>query len=169
MRLSRDRIATDQRFEALVAEHADVVWRFALSMVRDPADADDVSQETFLRAYRSLDGFRGESTPRTWLLSICRNLCIDHLRRNRPVADLDTAPDTQADRDHADAVAARALLEAGLEQLPDDEREAFVLVDVLGFTGTEAAEVCAVPATTLRSRRQRAHERLVELLTGEVA
>lgn len=165
------RTATAQRFEALVTEHADVVWRFAMSMLANPADADDVTQDTFVRALDGLDTFRGEASHRTWLLTICRNLCIDHLRRRREVPDLDavtqtTARDGSAHRDHAEDVTTRALLEAGLADLSPDEREAFVLVDVLGFSGADAAAVCDVPATTLRSRRQRAHDALVGLLTG---
>lgn len=158
-------------FERLVADHSDVVWRFAMGMVRNTADADDVTQDTFARAYVALDGFRGESTVRTWLLSICRNLCIDHIRRQRELAVGDDVQRmaARAGRDHADGVAVRAALQQGMAALDDDQREAFVLVDVLGFAATEAAEICQVPATTLRSRRQRAHEELVALLTEEVA
>lgn len=157
-------------FERVVAEHADVVWRFAVGMLRNPVDADDATQETFARAYVALDRFRGESSIRTWLLSICRNLCIDHVRRRREVAVGDDVQWMEAEtgRDHADGVALRATLREEMADLHADEREAFVLVDVLGFPATQAAEICQVPATTLRSRRQRAHERLVALLTEEV-
>ena len=158
-------------FERLVAEHADVVWRFAMSMLRNAADADDAAQETFARAYVALDDFRGASSVRTWLLSICRNLCIDHVRRRREVAVGDDVQwmATGDGQDHADGVAIRAALQQGLAELDADQREAFVLVDVLGFAATEAAEICQVPATTLRSRRQRAHEGLVTLLSEGVA
>lgn len=158
-------------FERLVADHSDVVWRFAMGMLRNTADADDVTQDTFARAYVAVGRFRGESTVRTWLLSICRNLCIDHIRRQRELAVGDDVERMAARTggDHADGVAIRAALQQGMAALDDVLREAFVLVDVLGFTATEAAEICHVPATTLRSRRQRAHEELVARLTEEVA
>lgn len=170
MRRSTDDPSPSPDFEGLVTEHADTVWRFAMGMLRNHADADDATQETFARAYTAVDGFRGESSIRTWLLSICRNLCLDHIRRRREVAvgdDVDLVA-AGANRDHAEDVAIRAVLQQGLAGLQDDQREAFVLVDVLGFPAIEAAAICQVPPTTLRSRRQRAHEELVARLTEEV-
>lgn len=159
----------DAAFEALVAEHADAVWRFAMTMLRQPDDADDVTQETFVRVHSALDTFRGDAAVRTWILAICRNACLDVLRRRRPdtlpLDHLETNPAAGAADDHATAVTARTVLAEAAAELPDDEREAFALVDVLGYSGEEAAEICQVPATTLRSRRHRAHARLVDRLT----
>lgn len=162
--------AEELRIEALVERHADVVWRFAVGILGDAADADEVAQDTFVRADGALDGFRGDAAPRTWLLAICRNLCIDRLRSRRPTVSLDELHEGGFDPGGEDRiddrVGLRALLRDGVDELPEDEREAFVLVDVLGFSGEEAAVVCEVPATTLRSRRHRAHHRLVEHVTA---
>lgn len=156
---------------ALVDAHADAVWRFAAGMLQDPLEAEDVTQETFIRALRALDGFRGEASARTWLLAICRNLCIDRFRAARTVVSLDhlhaggfepAAPGP----DVATHVADRVLLDTAVEDLPYGEREAFVLVDALGLTSAEAGEACGLPASTVRSRRHRAHQRLVAHIGG---
>lgn len=156
---------------ALVDAHADAVWRFAAGMLQDPLEAEDVTQETFIRALRALDGFRGEASTRTWLLAICRNLCIDWFRTTRTTVSLDhlhaggfepAAPGP----DVATHVADRVLLDTAVEELPFGEREAFVLVDALGLTSAEAGEACGLPASTVRSRRHRAHQRLVAHIGG---
>lgn len=158
-----------EAFAALVQRHADSLWRLAMSRLGDAHEAEDATQETFLRAWRALDGWRGEAALRTWLHTICRNVCTDRLRRRREVVSLDRLREAGAEPDPllpaSDGRSAdRAVLGAALAVLSDDEREAFVLVDVLGFSGEDAAGVCEVPATTLRSRLHRAHRKLVTAL-----
>lgn len=155
---------------ALVREHARTVWRLAYGMLGDPGAAEDVAQETFLRAHRARGTFRGQAPARTWLLSICRNLCRDRLRAPHPDhVPLDAAPVGALEAAPADPgrqVVLRRVLAEGLRALPAGEREAVVLVDVLGFTAAEGARLTGVPATTLRSRRSRAHARLVQHVLG---
>lgn len=155
---------------ALAREHAGVVWRFATGMLGDADAAEEVTQDTFLRAHRARDSFRGEASPLTWLLSIARNVCVDRLRRRSPQSvPLDAVPEgalRPAPGDPAGQAVARRVLADGLQHLAAAEREAFVLVDVLGFGGAEAARLLGVPATTLRSRRHRAHAQLVEHILG---
>lgn len=164
---SRGTRVTAEGLERLVRDHGEVVWRFATGLLGDPVEAEDVAQETFVRVHRSLEGFRGESSVRTWILSICRNACIDRLRRRRaPVVSLEALREDGHDPappvdDPAEGHAVRALVARGLARLPSEEREAFVLVDVLGLSGVEAAETCGIPPTTLRSRLHRAHDKLV--------
>src|SRR6186713_3237593 len=67
----------------LVRDHAPAVFALCRAMVRDPRLAEDLSQDAFARAFGALDGFRGEASPRTWLLKIARNRCLDHLDRER--------------------------------------------------------------------------------------
>ena len=78
----------------LVQHHAPAVFALCRAMVRDAQLAEDLSQDAFARAFGALDGFRGEASPRTWLLAIARNRCLDHLDRTRrtPAAD-DIEPD----------------------------------------------------------------------------
>jgi RNA polymerase sigma-70 factor (ECF subfamily) len=139
------------------------VWR-TVAYLADPGSADDLTQETFLRAIRSLPRFTGRSTARTWLLSIARRVVVDQIRYNtsRPrtkhVADLDhVLGDTRRGSRFETMVEIQILLE-GLEQ---DRREALVLTQVLGLSYAEAAEVCGCPIGTIRSRVARARADLL--------
>ena len=136
------------------------VWRLCAQLVSREA-ADDVTQEVFLRAYRALPGFRGDSSARTWLLSIARRTCADairDLRRRRRLVGRLERPEPLADPTRA--VSVEALL-AGLDP---DRRQAFVLTQVLGLSYGEAAEVCDCPVGTIRSRVARARSDLVARL-----
>lgn len=154
----------DQRaFELLVRRHTDSVWRLAYGMLRDRHAAEDASQEAFVKAYRALPGFRGDSSFRTWLLAITHRTCLDQIRRRREVVSLDEVRRERAhDIDHATRIA----LQVAIEDLPEDERHAFMLVDVLGLSREEAASVSEIPASTLKSRLARAHGRLVSAIQG---
>lgn len=133
------------------------VWRLCASLTsRDRAD--DLAQETFVRAYRSLARFRGDASGRTWLLSIARRVCADELRARRRRARRDArlgGPGIEPD--HADATTTAALL----DHLDDDQREAFALTQVIGCSYAEAAAICAVPVGTIRSRVARARSTLL--------
>lgn len=150
----------DVAFELLVRRHTETVWRVCAGMLRDRALAEEAVQDTFLKAYTALGSFRGEASPRTWLVTIANRTCIDLLRRPRlEVASLDEAR-TKRSRD-ADA-ATRAALSMAIDSLSEEHRQAFLLVDVLGMSREEAALIAGVPASTLKSRLTRAHELLVE-------
>jgi RNA polymerase sigma-70 factor, ECF subfamily len=131
------------------------VWRFCAHLV-DPQVADDLTQEVYLRAMRSVGGFRGDSTARTWLLTVARRTAADEIRRRQRRRRL-PRPVERHEPDHAGHHALRALVAA----LPDDRREAFVLTQVLGLSYTEAADVAGVPVGTIRSRVARAREQLI--------
>ena len=140
------------------------VWRLAYHLV-GADDADDVTQDAFVRAWRALPAFRGDSGARTWLLSITRRACADQVRRNvrrrRLAARLQhraALPGGASVVDPGDAHAVSALV----DELPTDQREAFVLTQVIGCSYEEAALACDVPIGTIRSRVARARERLVE-------
>ena len=152
-------------FEALVRRHTDAVWRVARSMLRDDFAAEEAVQDTFLRAHRALGSFRGDAAVRTWLVSICHRVCIDRLRLKRAeTVPLDEVPAPSVSATTDD----RLYLDEAVGRLDVAERAAFLLVDVLGYTGTEAARIVGAPASTLRSRVARAREQLAaELaLTG---
>ncbi|MGN6607678.1 MAG: sigma-70 family RNA polymerase sigma factor [Jatrophihabitans sp.] len=139
------------------------VWRMCAHL-GSPADADDLTQETYARAFASLHRFLGRSEAKTWLLTIARNTCADAVRRavrerGRPMEAAGVASD------HAEGVALNALLEA----LDPDRREAFVLTQVVGLSYAEAAEVCGCPVGTIRSRVARARGDLVEAMGGRSA
>ena len=140
------------------------VWRLASHLV-GPDDADDVTQDTFVRAWRALPAFRGDSSARTWLLAIARRACADAVRGgcaaagspNAPRASATVAASTQIG-DPTGAHDVHALIGA----LDNDQRAAFVLTQVVGCSYAEAASICGVPVGTIRSRVARARERLLD-------
>ncbi|NKY57014.1 sigma-70 family RNA polymerase sigma factor [Nocardia flavorosea] len=143
------------------------VWRFVAHLT-DVQSADDLTQETFLRAMGSLPRFAGRSTARTWLLSIARRAVIDRLRnasarpRTTGGADWETAIDQRRDRHDSD-IGEDMVVSDFLRHLADDRREAFVLTQILGLSYAEAAQTAGCPVGTIRSRVARARETLVEL------
>ena len=161
-----DRVATT----AFVRQTQPDVWRLC-ARLGDRADADDLTQEVYLRALPALARFRGDSSVRTWLLQITRHVCADHVRRRtRSRALLGRL--TQR-HDPTDAVAAPRTGEIELDEaiagLDPDRRAAFVLTQVTGLTYAEAAEVCEVPVGTIRSRVARARADLLDALVDDTA
>lgn len=147
------------------------VWRYVLRLSNDPQAADDLVQETYLRALRSLPRFEGRSTARTWLLSIARYTVVDRLRCNAARPRLSDTDDWQT---AAELAQSRELpgfdegvaLSQLLGQLPYERREAFVLTQLLGLPYAEAALVAGCPVGTVRSRVARAREALIHQLTS---
>ncbi len=136
------------------------VWRLCAHLV-DREEADDLTQETYLRAFRALPAFRGDSSGRTWLLSIARKTCMDALRRRTRRRRAMSRVEVPAD--DTDTSAAHAL-ERLVSDLDPERREAFVLTQLLGCSYAEAAESCNVPIGTIRSRVARARADLLERL-----
>ena len=153
---------------ALVRRTQSDVWRLCAAL-GDPGSADDLTQETYLRAFGSLHRFEGRSSVRTWLLSIARRVCADAVRsrRRRRItlvrddADLEGLAVSEA---HADHPAEGAVVADLLARLDADRREAFVLTQLLGLPYAAAAEVAGCPVGTIRSRVARARMELVESL-----
>ena len=173
--------AADAERDAEFAREAlpwlDDVYRFALSLTREEADADDVVQETYLRAYRSWHTFIPGTDCRRWLFTICRNVFLRSRERQRPTVDIE---DGEQDAVAAGSVysAARekgyddlyARLDIGpalgeaLDELAEPFRSAVILVDVEDLSYESAAEVMGVPIGTVRSRLFRGRRLLQEKL-----
>ena len=170
-------IARNQMFEVEALPWVEDVHRFALSLTRDESDADDVVQDTYLRAFKSWHTYVPGSDCRRWLFTICRNVFLRSLERRTPTVDLGTAD--------ADGSAAGAMLrevsDAGLEQLfarvdlgpalesaltrvPEPFRSAVLLVDVEDQSYDDAAQRLGVPIGTVRSRLFRGRRLRQELL-----
>jgi len=144
---------------------------FAMALTNDLSRADDLVQETILRAWQNQDRFEPGSNLGAWLFTILRNLFYSHLRRmKREVADPDgsyaaqlrTAPDQEA------GVIVKDMWRA-LGELPPDQREALLLVGAEGMSYDEAARICGVAVGTIKSRVNRARRRLAEHLEIEDA
>ncbi|MHB8571865.1 MAG: sigma-70 family RNA polymerase sigma factor [Candidatus Dormibacteria bacterium] len=157
--LARAARGDEGAFELVVRRHTDAAWRLARSLIPDDFAAEEAVQDTFMKAYRGMGNFRGESAVKTWILTICHRVCLDHLRLKRhPVVPLDDLKRERAAR--RDQVEMRDALTEAVRTLGDEERRAFTLVDILGYSREEASVIAGVPSSTMRSRVSRARERL---------
>src|SRR5262245_40273763 len=158
-------------FERHVLPEIEVLLRVAQSLTGNTADAEDLVQDTLVRAYRSIDRFDGRY-PRAWLLTILRRAHINRTRRRRPVLLRD--PDAEMDRaaavactKQADATVDAAFdaeVEAALAELAAPFRHAIELVDIGGLSYREAAQTLGVPVGTVMSRLHRARARIRDRL-----
>jgi RNA polymerase sigma-70 factor (ECF subfamily) len=144
---------------------------FALSLVHDSNRADDLVQDTILRAWAAIDRYERGTNLNAWLFTILRNLFYsNHRRKKREVDDADgvyaarlkTAPDQQSHLDYED-------MRAALAKLPPDQREALLLVSAEGMSYEDAAEITGVAVGTVKSRVNRARTRLTLLLHHDPA
>lgn len=162
---SGDRVAV----AAFVRRTQPEVWRVC-ARLGDRADADDLTQDVYLRALPALARFRADASARTWLLQIARHVCADHVRRATRARNL---LDRLVQRgDVAASVPARTGevdLDDAIGDLDPDRRAAFVLTQVSGLSYSEAAEVCEVPIGTIRSRVARARADLLDALAGQAS
>jgi RNA polymerase sigma-70 factor (ECF subfamily) len=175
---AREQHARRQRaFARYVVPEVDVLLRVALSLTAQPADAEDLVQDTLLRAYRSIDRFNG-AHPRAWLLTIMRHAELNRHRRRRP--QLLDDPDADLDRlasahppqgaETPEELIVGACFDSAVDQalaaLPEKHRQVVRLVDVHGLSYLEAAEVLGVPPGTVMSRLHRARRRIRVVLTA---
>ena len=159
----------EAEFERTFLPHLDAAWNLARLLMRNSQDAEDVVQESYLRALRSFSGFRGEAS-RAWLLAIVRNTCFTWMRNNRERADqaefreeihavAAATPETQSlSRERSDAVS------RCIQQLPTDFREAIILRELQQMSYREIADITGVPSGTVMSRLARARSRLASCL-----
>ena len=159
-----------ERFEQLVLPHLDAAFNLARWLLRGRADAEDVTQEGMLRAYRFFPGFQGGDA-RAWLLQIVRNCCYTWLEKNRP-AELMTEFDeslhlSPAANPEAQAVASddRERLARALESLSARSREVIVLREFEGCSYKEIAAITSIPIGTVMSTLARARNHVREALT----
>jgi RNA polymerase sigma-70 factor (ECF subfamily) len=164
-------------FELIALPHIESVGRFALSLTRNEADADDLVQETFLRAFRGWHTFQPGTDCRRWLFTICRNAFL-RLHSRKPLfvqlddGDVDAMPAAvthmQAVRDDVadafDHIDVRPAIDAAVAALPEPHHSILVLVDLEGQSYEEAAAVLGIPVGTVRSRLYRARRHVQEAL-----
>jgi RNA polymerase sigma-70 factor, ECF subfamily len=158
-------------FEALVERHRDVVFRVA-SRIVGPADAEDVTQDAFLRAFHRLGQFRGDSSFRSWVLRITHNVALNALERRRPTVDLPSREDEEALVDEAERTPAEQLeiterrerLARKLGEVRPVYRALLVLRDLEGLSYEEIAEVTEAPLGSVKGRLFRARRELIDVL-----
>jgi RNA polymerase sigma-70 factor (ECF subfamily) len=158
-------------FEQLVERHRGVVFRVAARIV-GPDDAEDVSQDAFLRAFHRLEQYRGSAAFRTWLLQITQNTALNALTRTRrrPAEMVDDPPES-ADRDpvrqpvmELERRERQQRLELKLRTMRPEYRSLLVLRDLEGLSYNEIAEVLDMPLGSVKGRLHRARDELIELL-----
>ncbi|MFC4852657.1 sigma-70 family RNA polymerase sigma factor [Actinophytocola glycyrrhizae] len=145
------------------------VWRLVAHLA-GAGLADDLTQETYLRALPSLRSFAGRSSARTWLMSIARRVVVDHIRtvtsrpRTTGAVDWTQAADRGQAGAHDTVAGFEDIVEVNvlLDGLMPERREALVLTQVLGMSYGEAADICGVPVGTIRSRVARGRQDLIE-------
>jgi RNA polymerase sigma-70 factor (ECF subfamily) len=154
-------------FELLARRHQATLYRVAVRVMGDPAEAEDALQEALLDAWRRIGRFRGGSAFSTWMYRVVTNRCLGMLRRRRPVpveeieapAPARDSPERAAERDAGMAALGRALA-----LLPDEQRVCWVLREMEGLSYADIAEITGASEDAVRGRIHRARTRLAEMM-----
>lgn len=162
------------RFEALVLAFQNGLYSYTLRMLGSEQDALDATQEAFLRAYRGLPAFRGESRFSSWLYKLAGNVCIDMLRRRPGTPELSLTDEERAElavpddrpgpEESLERKELRRAVHEAMDKLTYEFREALILRDISGLSYEEIAEAVDVEIGTVKSRIFRARTKLAEIL-----
>ncbi|MEL6586336.1 MAG: RNA polymerase sigma factor [Pseudomonadota bacterium] len=157
-------MATDPRDE--LVEHLPSLRAFARSLARNAATADDLVQDTVVKAWTNIDKFQPGTNMRAWLFTILRNTFYSLRRkRSREVADVDgKMAATLSEKPAHDGRLVMQDFQVAFAELTDEQREALLLVGASGFSYEEAAEMCGCAVGTIKSRTNRGRKRLAELM-----
>jgi RNA polymerase sigma-70 factor (ECF subfamily) len=171
--VARVRAGEPHLFELLMRRHNQRIYRAARAILRDDAEAEDVMQDAYVRAFAHLHEFEGRARFSTWLTRIAVHEAFARSRRGRRFSPLEsqpeetqsmpTAPRFSPEQQASDAEI-RAALEKAIDALPDEFRSVFVLRAVEEMSGAEAAECLGIPEDTVKTRLFRARARLQETL-----
>lgn len=168
-------------FARMVDEHYGIVYRLGLRMLNNPQDAEDILQETFIKAFRHLKSFDGRSKLSTWLYRIATNEALMFLRRKQPyLVSIEEPSETEAEEseplqivdwccipeDELLSAEARLHLDEAVSQLPHSLRVVFILREIEGLSTKETADILELSETAVKTRLSRARLRLREDLTG---
>jgi RNA polymerase sigma-70 factor (ECF subfamily) len=155
---------SDRAFGELIRRYQDLLYRHAERMTGGADDAEDVVQSTFIKAHRSLGSCRNPERVRAWLFRIGANACKDYLKSRRTMVSLEDVPGLRASEGDperaADVADMRDEIERALRSLPVEQREAFLMKHVEGWSYTEMAECLELSVPALKMRVHRAREEL---------
>ena len=169
-------------FAQLVRRHQGPLYNFAMRQVRIPQVAEDVVQEAFVRVVQNAADFKHEARFTTWVYTITRNLCIDHLRKRAlrkhpslderrgeekdgPTLGEQTADPRASVEREATGTELKERIARAVDTLPDEQREVFLMREIANLPFKEIAEITGVPENTVKSRMRYALERLQEALS----
>jgi RNA polymerase sigma-70 factor (ECF subfamily) len=160
-------------FDTLVGRHRDVVFRVVARIVRSDDEADDVTQDTFLRAFHRLERYRGEGPFRTWLLRIAHNTAVTHVTQtgrratqplHRPEDDVVAAVAQGTPAEQLERSERLSRLDTKIKGLSRGHRAVLVLRDIEGLSYDEIARVTETPIGTVKARLHRAREEFIDVL-----
>lgn len=168
-------------FARLVETYSGVIYRLAIKMLNNPQDAEDILQETFIKAYQHISGFDGRSSLSTWLYRIATNEALMFLRKRKLITfsidePLENSEEEQEPIQIVDwcclpeeelmSTEARVYMDQAIQELPHSLRVVFLLRDIEGLSTAETGEVLNLSETAVKTRLSRARMRLRELLTA---
>jgi len=158
------RTGNDPRDELM--SHLGAMRAFAMSLTRNAANADDLVQDTIVKAWTNMDKFAEGTNMRAWLFTILRNTFYSNRRKmKREVPDIDgTHAAGRSEKPAHDGHLAMADFKVAFDQLPDEQREALILVGASGFSYEDAAQMCGCAVGTIKSRANRGRSQLARLL-----
>ena len=178
--VERCRTDDDAAFGEVVARYKAKIYNYVYRMTGSADDAEDLTQEVFIRMYTSIDSFRGQSSLNTWLFRIAGNLCIDRFRRTKnrvpafsldaPLGDeagtLEVGDETYAPHRLFENAEMAEQIQSALSKLPDKLRTALLLHEIEGLPYEEIAEIAGCPLGTVKSRLFNARMQLRGHLSG---
>jgi RNA polymerase sigma-70 factor (ECF subfamily) len=166
-------------FEKLIEDHQKKVFNIALRMIGDYDEASELAQEAFLKAYKSIKSFKGDSLFSTWIYKITTNVCLDEIRRKKKKKLISLDEDIEHDgsefkrqiKDHSPGPESLAennelkrMVKESINLLPEDYKIVIVLRDIQGFSYEEISRIIKCPIGTVKSRINRARRALKKIL-----
>jgi RNA polymerase sigma-70 factor (ECF subfamily) len=158
----------------LFESYHDRIYRYVLGLVKSPAEAEDLTQDTFLRAYRHGDSLRDPEAVRGWLYRIATHVCLDHLRQRKPLLSLDSeegedrvkppVSESPSPLDVSERKETSACVQRCLDFLPDKYRAVILLHEAHSLTAPEIAALLGVTVTTVKIRLHRARRKLQQVM-----
>jgi RNA polymerase sigma-70 factor (ECF subfamily) len=148
-----------EAFEALLAAYQDKVFRLCYSMLGDRAQAEDAAQESFLRIWKSIERYRGESSIGTWIFSITRNVCLTAISKRRP-----SSPVEDADRAKPEAPDRQRDIVRLVGELPANYRQVVMLFYMEDRSYDEVARMLDLPVGTVKTHLHRARQQLATMI-----
>lgn len=149
-----------EAFDVLIRKYADKVYNIVLPMIQNKEDAQDVSQEVFIKVYKNIPSFQGNSSIGTWIYSIAVNTSKDYLRKTirlkeTPLVENEIS-ESNDPQETLDSKEAHLMVTEALGMLQEDEKEILVLKDIMGFTYEEISGILEINLGTVKSRLSRA-------------
>lgn len=165
-------------FEEIISLHEQSVYRIALRYTQNESDALDISQETFIKVYRALSSFKGDSALSTWIYRIASNVCIDHMRKNNKISevplyktdadgntyDIEVSSTIGNPDEYVESMETISEINDALNKLSDEHKEIIIFRDIEGFSYTEISNILELEEGTVKSRISRARKKLRTIL-----